>query len=141
MRKKTVIKTVVCLLLMTIMCIGFASCGCSDKQKDEAAKETTTTATQKTTEAKVYTYDDFVGSWVSNTKTADEVYGGYEITFNKDMTFDAVVTGEEESDSCTFEDGCVSLGGGVLTQKFTFNEDGQLITTGDGATVVFERNK
>ena len=143
--KKTRLFLVAILCFCMVMTSGIlVSCG--DKNGgDEGelgdietleAEETT----QQTEETKPIKYEDFIGSWKANDSArADDMYGGYEITFYEDMTYVATVTGEENEGKCTFEDGFVYLQGPILTQKFTFNELGEMQVMGDGRKILMLR--
>ena len=136
-------KKILIILAVAVVAFGVVAFLVVGPDNDNEAPDNGKIKSESTaaTEQKVYTYDDFIGHWVAYSQRADDLYGGYEITFNKNMTFDAVVTGEDESDSCTFEDGYVYLQGGILTQKFTFNEEGEMVMSGDGSAIVMTKKE
>jgi len=133
-------KKLLAILMAAAMCLCFAACGGSDEEtaddqqtQTEQAEETTE-ATEPTEEVVVkgLKYEDFIGTWETTTKNADQKFGGYKITFHEDMTFDAIVTGEEEDGNCTYENGVVTVNNGILDDKFQFTPDGILYVTGQG---------
>ena len=130
-------KRIFAILLAALMCVCFAACGSSDEedtssQQQSTKAEQTQEETTKALSLMGLKYEDYLGTWETTTKKADEYFGGYKITFYDDMTFDAVVTGEDESGTCTFENGVVTLHGEVLEDQFWFNEEGTLIVQGEG---------
>ena len=96
----------------------------------EAKEEAMIEAEENAEETPVQTdtkYEDFVGSWETVTDMADDAFGGFEITFNENKTFDAVITGEEETGKCTFEGGIVTVKNEVVNAQLWFNEEGIMV--------------
>ena len=140
-------KRLLAILMAALMCLCFTACGGSDEeaaddqqatqaeQTEEDAEATEATEeTEPTEEAivKGLKYEDFIGTWETTTALADQKFGGYKITFHENMTFDAIVTGEEEEGSCTYENGVVTISNEILNDTFQFTPEGVLYVNGQG---------
>ena len=139
-------KKLLAILMAAAMCLCFAACGGSEEetaddqqtqteQAEEDAKATEATEQTEATEeaiVKGLKYEDFIGTWETTTAMADQKFGGYKITFHEDMTFDAIVTGEEESGNCTYENGVVLAENDIISDKFQFTPEGVLYVNGQG---------
>ena len=133
-------KRIFAILLAVLMCVCFAACGSSDEEgssdQDQAnAKQTEQTESTDAPIVKGLKYEDFLGTWETTTEKANEYFGGYKITFYDDMTFEAVVTGEEETGTCAFENSVVTVHNEVLNDQFKFNEKGTLIVYGESGAM------
>ena len=162
MRKKRVLTAIFCFALAVVFCVGMTACGGSDDQasdKDQAQaeqeemeeqderevdpeleqkEEAMIEAEENAEESPILRdkkYEDFVGKWVTATDLADDVFGGYKITFHEDKTFDAIITGEEETGKCTFEDGITTAHNEVVNDQFWFNEDEILVVRSEGGAM------
>lgn len=139
-------KKLLAILMAAAMCLCFAACGGSDEEtaddqqtqteqaeeNAEATEETEQTEATEEAVVKGLKYEDFIGTWETTTAMADQKFGGYKITFHEDMTFDAIVTGEEESGNCTYENGVVLAENDIISDKFQFTPEGVLYVNGQG---------
>ncbi|MCR5034934.1 MAG: hypothetical protein K6B42_05915 [Clostridia bacterium] len=136
-------KKLLAILMAAAMCLCFAACGGSDEetaddqqtqteQANEDAEATEQTEATEEAIVKGLKYEDFIGTWETTTEMADQKFGGYKITFHEDMTFDAIVTGEEESGNCTYENGVVLAENDIISDKFQFTPEGVLYVNGQG---------
>lgn len=150
--KKRVLTILLGSMLVLALCLSFSACGSSQNESSsedqevteeelnedeieenaelEAKEEAMIEAEENAEETPVQTdtkYEDFVGSWETVTDMADDAFGGFEITFNENKTFDAVITGEEETGKCTFEGGIVTVKNEVVNAQLWFNEEGIMV--------------
>jgi len=166
--RKRVIVTLFSVVLTLTLCVGFSACGGSDEEQTanteqevteeevtddeieenaelEAKEEAMIEAEENAEETPVKTdtkYEDFVGSWKTVTDMADDAFGGFEITFNENETFDAVITGEEEKGKCTFADGVTTIQNEVVNTQFWFNDEGILVVRDEnGAMAMLKKVK
>lgn len=166
--RKRIITTLFSVVLALVLCVGFTACGGSDEEKAaepeqevaeeeaaedeieedaelEAKEEAMIEAEENAEETPVNTdtkYEDFVGSWKTVTEMADDAFGGFEITFNKNKTFEALITGEEEKGKCTFADGVTTAQNEVVNDQFWFNEEGiMVIRDENGAMAMLKKIK
>lgn len=150
--KKRVLNLVLCLVFAVVLCMAFSACGDSGEEQTSDSDQVKTEETEPEVEevsiedAQIEEeiieeeenaegssinpstkYEDFIGTWKTTTELGDENFGGYTVTFNEDKTFNAVVTGEEETGKCTFEKGVLTIQNEVMNDQFWFNQDGVMI--------------
>ena len=90
---------------------------------------------------KVVPYDKYIGTWSAESENAEYYFGEYEITFNKDMTYDAYITEDRAHDKVDYnkETGHVHLTG-YFEDYFKFNSKGKLILCCDGVNFVMTKH-
>lgn len=161
MKENRLLTILLSLAFALVLCFGMTACGGSGGEQSadadqeaaeeelsedeieenaelEAKEEAMIEAEENAEERPIRTdtkYEDFVGSWETVTEMADDFFGGYKITFHEDMTFDAIVTGEEETGKCVFEGGVATAQNEVLNDQFWFNDDGILVVSNEGGAM------
>ena len=168
MTRKRITTVLFSVMLALVLCVGFTACGSSDEEQAagtdqevteevntddeieenaelEAKEEAMIEAEENAEDTPVKTdtkYEDFAGTWKTVTEMADDVFGGFKITFNENKTFDAVITGEEEKGKCTFADGVVTAQNEVVNAQFWFNDEGILVVCDEnGAMAMLKKTK
>lgn len=165
--KKRLLCVIFSVMLSIALCLCLSACGGSDedqandsdqvkseqeeeedleeKAEMEEKEEAMIEAEENAEESPIQRdkkYEDFVGSWETITDLADENFGGYKITFNKDKTFDAVITGEEESGKCVCEEGITTAQNEVVKDQFWFNDEGIMVVCNEyGAMAMLKKIK
>ena len=167
-KKNRVLTILFCMMLSVMLCMAFTACGGSDKeQASDTEQEVTEEETaedeieenaeleakeeemieaeenaEETPVKKDTKYEDFVGSWKTVTEMADDMFGGFTITFHENKKFDAVITGEEEKGKCTFADGVVTAQNEVVNTQFWFNDEGIMVVCDEnGAMAMLKKTK
>ncbi|MGX8774345.1 MAG: hypothetical protein ACSW8G_04725 [Bacillota bacterium] len=138
-------KKITIILTVMVMLFAFAACGSGDSGDDQD----TTAKTEETTEPTVGTdvdgrpIDDqsFYGKWIADSAKAENMFDGFEITFNEDGTYDAVVTGEEVSGTWTRDGEKVTIVDEyeILPCNYTYTAKGGLKMYYEGEYVGFHR--
>lgn len=137
-------KKITAVVISVFMLFAFAACGCTaggggadDSGKDkESTKGTTDVAEVKTYE------EDMLGTWHARTGMAQDLFGSFEITFNEDMTYDAVISDEKLSGKVIeIDEGRVEVQDPdeILEAEFYYNEKGNFIMLHEGINLKLTR--
>ncbi|MBE6028716.1 MAG: hypothetical protein E7226_00960 [Clostridiales bacterium] len=139
-------KKVLAILAAMMMLFAFTACGSGDSNgsgEDSGNKAETTTEPTVGTDVDGRPIDDqsFYGKWIADSSKAVNMFDGFEITFNEDGTYDAVVTGEEVSGTWTREGEKVTIVDEyeILPCNYTYTAKGGLKMYYEGEYVGFHR--
>lgn len=148
MRRKDLMRNAAVCLIIALMAFAFTACGDSDgadSQQDTTAKAQQEETTEPTvgTDADGRNIDDesFYGTWIADSAKADNMFDGFEITFNEDGTYDAVVTDENISGTWTRDGEKVTIvdEDEILPCNYTYTAKGGLKMIYEGTAVGFHR--
>lgn len=150
MKNRKSMKIITILTLTLVMGFAFTACGggddASDKQTDETkAVQEENKATDPTvgTDAEGRKIDDqsFYGTWIADSARAENMFDGFQITFNEDGTYDAIVTEENISGTWTRDGERVTLSDtdDILPCDYTYTAKGGLKMNYEGMNVGFHR--
>ncbi len=140
-------KTLFAVIAVLVMLFAFGACGSGDSESEGSDDATTTT--QAITDPTVGTdvdgrpIDDqsFYGKWIADSGKAVNMFDGFEITFNEDGTYKAVVTGEEVTGTWSRNGEQVTLvdEDGILPCDYVYTPKGGLKMYYEGEHVGFHR--
>lgn len=143
-RKNIKVAVVVAMILM--MAISFAACsgGKEAERSDDATKASTGKVDATVgTDADGRKIDDqsFYGTWIADSAKAENMFDGFQITFNEDGTYDAVVTEENISGIWERDGEKVTLTDDeeILPCDYTYTAKGGLKLDYEGTHIVFHR--
>lgn len=165
--KKRLLSVMLSMILSAALCLCMTACGGSDEGKTgdsdqvkseqeeqealeekaamEEKEEAMIEAEENAEESPIQRdkkYEDFVGTWETVTDMANDNFGGYKITFNENKTFDAIITGEEETGECVCEEGITTAQNEVVKDQFWFNDEGILVVCSEnGAMAMLKKIK
>ena len=127
-------RKITALVLSAVILFAFSACGSNGgggTDKEPGKNKETTEVTKETDVKDKKTYEnDMLGTWYARTGMAQDLFGSFEITFNEDMTYDALVADEELTGKVVkLDEGKIEVQDPdkILEAEFYFNDKGNFI--------------